>query len=140
MIDTHDLFHLLHQRVRFVTKEFNQQLSAHGLYHSQWAIMYCLERFGPMTQTAIWKYLNVEAPTVTRTITRMENNDWVMRRQGGDKRERVVELTERAKKKYEQVNQAVYQYEQETISRLTPGEVDQFYSILQKLGPEGGEG
>lgn len=99
--------------------------------------MYCLERFGPMTQTAIRKYLHVEAPTITRTITRMEKNQWVVRRQGGDKRERVIELTDKAKEKFAQVNQAVYAFEQETISELTREEVEQFYDILQKLGPGG---
>ncbi len=32
-----------------------------------------------MTQKEIWSYLNVEAPTVTRTIKRLEENGWIQR-------------------------------------------------------------
>ena len=37
-----------------------------------------------MTQKEIWQYLNVEAPTVTRTIVRLEESGWINRREGTD--------------------------------------------------------
>ncbi len=43
-----------------------------------------------MTQTDIWKYVNVEAPIVTRTIAKMEENGSIVHQQGEDKRERII--------------------------------------------------
>ncbi|MBM7553071.1 MarR family winged helix-turn-helix transcriptional regulator [Thalassobacillus pellis] len=137
--DTHSVFHLLHQQVRMITKEFNNQLSDHGLYHSQWSIIFCLEKFGSMTQTDIWKYLNVEAPTITRTLTRMEKNGWVIRTQGEDRRERLIELTESAHEKFKEVNRAVYEFEQDMVKGMSSEELKQFYHLLKKIGPKGEE-
>ncbi|UZM96996.1 MarR family transcriptional regulator [Lysinibacillus sp. MHQ-1] len=43
-----------------------------------------------MTLTQIWKYLNVEAPSITRAITRLETLGWVERLDGEDKREKKL--------------------------------------------------
>ncbi|MFD1039606.1 MarR family winged helix-turn-helix transcriptional regulator [Virgibacillus byunsanensis] len=136
-INNRDIFHLLNQRVRFFTKVMNNRLSDHGLYTSQWSIIYCLERFGPMTQTAIWKYLNVEAPTVTRTLSRMQKSGWIVRKLGDDKRERVIELTVDAKKKFSQVQQTMDVFENEMLVDFTTEEKIQLHELLQKLGSKG---
>ncbi|MFG6120356.1 MarR family winged helix-turn-helix transcriptional regulator [Thalassobacillus sp. B23F22_16] len=137
--ETRELFHLLNQRVRLITKEVNNVLSDHGLYHSQWSIIFCLDQFGPMTQTAIWKYLNVEAPTVTRTLSRMEKNGWIKRKQGEDKRERVIEMTDAAKQKFTAVNEAVDQVEKEMAHPLSSEEIQHLQHLLRKLGATEGE-
>ncbi|WP_062440665.1 MarR family winged helix-turn-helix transcriptional regulator [Thalassobacillus devorans] len=137
--ETRELFHLLNQRVRLITKEVNNVLSDHGLYHSQWSIIFCLDQFGPMTQTAIWKYLNVEAPTVTRTLSRMEKNGWIIRKQGEDKRERVIEMTDAAKQKFTAVNEAVDQIEKEMAHPLSSEEIQHLKHLLRKLGATEGE-
>jgi MarR family transcriptional regulator for hemolysin len=69
-----------------------------------------------MTQKEIWSYLNVEAPTVTRTIKRLEENGWVQRRQGEDKREKLVVLTKEAEKKYEEINVKMLKFEEELLA------------------------
>ncbi|WP_188456769.1 MarR family winged helix-turn-helix transcriptional regulator [Virgibacillus oceani] len=131
-----NLFHLLNQRVRYLSKEINSRLLDHGLYASQWSIIFCLEKYGPMTQTAIWKYLNVEAPTVTRTLSRMEKSGWVVRKQGEDKRERVIELTKEARQKFTQIQQATDQVEREMVACLSAEEKEQLYLLLKKLGTD----
>lgn len=136
-INNRNLFHTLNQRVRFLTKEMNERLNDHGLYNSQWSIIFCLERFGPMTQTAIWHYLNVEAPTVTRTLSRMEQSGWIVRKQGNDKRERIIELTAAAKQKFVEIEQTVSDLEQEMVKSLSPNEQEQLQKLLQKLGSKG---
>src|SRR5690625_7750079 len=95
-----EIFHLMNQRTRYFAKELNNRLNDHDLFASQWSIIFCLYRYGVMTQTEIWKYLNVEAPTMTRTLSRMEKNGWIIRKQGEDKRERVIELTDFAKQEF----------------------------------------
>ncbi|MCI2455296.1 MarR family winged helix-turn-helix transcriptional regulator, partial [Listeria monocytogenes] len=67
----------IHQGARLLSKKANEALAAYDLYMSQWTVLFCLDTFGPKTQKDIWTYLNVEAPTITRTVTRLEANGWV---------------------------------------------------------------
>lgn len=136
-INNRNLLHLLNQRMRFFAKEINNRLIDHGLYASQWSIIFCIERFGPMTQTEIWKYLNVEAPTVTRTLSRMEKSEWIIRKHGSDKRERVIELTKEAKQKFKVVQQTMDEFDAEMLERLSLDEKEQLQILLHKLGPSG---
>lgn len=136
-INNRNLLHLLNQRTRLLAKEVNNRLSDHGLYASQWSIIFCIERFGPMTQTAIWKYLNVEAPTVTRTLSRLEKNGLIVRKQGNDRRERVIELTEQAKQKFLTVRQTMDEFEEDMLAGLSSAEKEQLQLLLQKVGTSG---
>lgn len=136
-ITNQNLIHMLNQQSRLLAKEVNQRLSDHELYASQWSIIFCIDRFGPMTQTTIWKYLNVEAPTVTRTLSRMENSGWIVRKQGDDKRERVIELTEEARQKFTSIKQTMDQFELEMLAGLTLKEKEQLQYLLSKIGTSG---
>lgn len=135
MNDLNHLFHELHQTVRFVSKEVNDRLQGHGLYQSQWSILFCLKRFGPMTQTELWRYLNVEAPTVTRTLERLEKNRWILRCKGTDKRARIVQLTEKAVQELPSIEKTISHFENDMTSGLTPAEQEQLLVLLRKVGP-----
>ncbi|MDT8860120.1 MarR family transcriptional regulator [Alkalihalobacillus sp. MEB130] len=133
-MDTSVLLHTLNQKARLSSKELNEHLQEFGLYSSQWVILYILHQKGTMTQTDIWQYLKVEAPTITRTLVRMESNGWIHRRQGKDKRERLIELTDMAHDKLPLVNERLKQFEQSYVSQLSEQEQQQLLSLLKKLG------
>lgn len=133
-MDNHTLVHLLNQRARLLAKEVNIHLKDHRLYHSQWSVLFCLHQFGPMSQTDIWKYLNVEAPTITRTLVRMEKNGWIIRTPGEDKRERIIQLSDDAKNKFPFIKQTIHTLETEMLSDLTSEEKKQLHYLLSKIG------
>lgn len=132
-----DVFHRLQQKSRYVTKLINAGLKDHGLFMSQWSILFCLGKFGPMTQTEIWTYLNVEAPTTTRTLERMEKSGWIIRSQGKDKRERIIELSESAKAIFGEIIESVETIEDKLLKEFTDTEKAQLYELLGKIGPLG---
>ena len=134
MENTNKLFHTLYRKTRFMTKELNEQLQKHDLYSSQWSILYCLKINGPMTQSDIWRYLVVEAPTVTRTLVKLEESGWVKRTQGSDKRERLVSLTDKAIQHLPAVEDEVKSFEQRMVKSLSNEEKDYFFHLLNKLG------
>ncbi|WP_034333694.1 MarR family transcriptional regulator [Bacillus sp. J37] len=125
---------MLYQQTRHMTKEVNEYLQKHGLYSSQWSILYCLKSNGPMTQSDIWRYLNVEAPTITRTLVKLEESGWVKRTPGSDKRERLVSLTEKALDLLPEVEQDVKNFEQTMVANLKDDEQELLYTLLKKLG------
>lgn len=128
------LFHEIHQKSRLSVKEVNDALKEFGLYSSQWSILFCLKQFGPMTQKGIWQYLNVEAPTVARTVQRLEETGWVMRKEGEDKRERIVHLSERAEGKVKEIERRIVGVEEKLLTSLSEEEQRQLMELLQKIG------
>lgn len=130
-----DIFHLLQQKNRYIKKRMDTGLKDHHLYMSQWSILFCLDKFGPMTQTGIRTYLHVEAPTITRTLERMEQNGWIIRKQGDDKRERIIELTVTAAETLSTVIKDVGEMEEELLRHFSNTEKEQLYSLLQKIEP-----
>ncbi|MBD0407242.1 MarR family transcriptional regulator [Bacillus sp. 1021] len=124
------LIHQINQCARLITKKANERLEPFGLYSSQWSILYCLKTIGPMTQKEIWSYLNVEAPTVTRTIKRLEENGWIQREQGEDKREKLVVLTKEAELKYDCINQEMLKFEEDMLAYFQDGDKEAFSEFL----------
>ncbi|MEO4052854.1 MarR family transcriptional regulator [Solibacillus sp. CAU 1738] len=127
------LFHMLFQQQRVLINKLNDVLKEYDLFHAQWTILFVLHEQGPMTLTAIWKYLNVEAPTVTRTVARLEQLGWVKRETGFDKREKIVDLTTKALTAFPVIESSIIQFEEEMVKGLNESEQQQLIALLQKM-------
>ncbi|MBM7699797.1 MarR family winged helix-turn-helix transcriptional regulator [Kurthia huakuii] len=123
----------LFQTNRSISQQLNEVLKPFELFHSQWTILYLLQRQGAMTLTDIWQQLHVEAPTVTRTVNRLEVLGWVERRQGADQRAKIIALTAWADEKLPAVAAAVKQYEMRISQHLCADEQQQLLHLLQKM-------
>ncbi|MDN7243217.1 MarR family transcriptional regulator [Planococcus sp. N028] len=133
------LFHEIHQKSRLSVKEVNEVLKEFDLYSSQWSILFCLKQLGAMTQKEIWQYLHVEAPTVTRTLVRLEQSGWIVRREGKDKRERIVDLSDQAEQLMPKIEQRVIELEEKLLSGLTDEEQQQLVALIKKIGAQPSE-
>ena len=129
------LFHEIHQKSRMAIKEVNEVLKEYELYSAQWSILFCLKQFGPMTQKEIWQYLNVEAPTVTRTLSKLEESGWAERKEGTDKRQRIVRLTAKAESRVAEIEERVTLLENDMLSDLSQDEQRRLMGLLKKIKP-----
>ncbi|WP_087945501.1 MarR family winged helix-turn-helix transcriptional regulator [Paenisporosarcina sp. TG20] len=127
------IFHEINQTSRLTIKEVNETLKEFGLYSAQWSILFCLNRFGSMTQTEIQSYLHVEAPTITRTLVKLEDRKLISRLAGKDKRERTVHLTNEAESLIPQIKSRVDLIEKKMLASLSKVELQQL-SLLKKVG------
>ena len=127
------LFHLFFQQNRYLVNKLNEVLKPHGLYSSQWSVLFLLHQNGPMSLTAIWKYLNVEAPTVTRTVNRLETLGWVERLDGLDKREKIISLTKKGLEQFAPIEASVRSFEQEIERKLSQEDQELLKEILKKM-------
>ncbi|WP_075618663.1 MarR family winged helix-turn-helix transcriptional regulator [Paenisporosarcina indica] len=134
---TNTIFHDIHQKSRLSMKEVNEALKEFGLYSAQWSLLFCLNRLGSMTQTEIWQYLNVEAPTVTRTLVKLEERKLIIRKEGKDKRERIVQLTEHAKDLIPRIETRIEKLEQTMLQALSEEERIQLAFLLNKISGSG---
>ncbi|WP_339215879.1 MarR family transcriptional regulator [Solibacillus sp. FSL W8-0372] len=121
------------QQNRYLVNKLNEVLKPHGLYSSQWSILYLLHQNGPMSLTSIWKYLNVEAPTVTRTVNRLESLGWVERLYAMDKREKMIFLTKKGLEQFPPIEASVRSFEQEIEKKLTYEDQELLKGILKKI-------
>jgi MarR family transcriptional regulator for hemolysin len=128
------LFHELHQKARLSIKEVNEALKEYDLFSAQWSILYSLNKFGALTQTEIWQYLNVEAPTVTRTLVKLEQRKLITRNEGKDKRERIVQLTEEAQNLIPKIEKRIAEVEQQLLSSLSAEDLEQLTKLLKQIG------
>lgn len=128
------LFHELHQKARLSIKEVNEALKEYDLFSAQWSILYSLNTFGALTQTEIWQYLNVEAPTVTRTLVKLEQRKLITRNEGKDKRERIVQLTEEAQSLIPEIEKRIAEVEQQLLSSISAEDLDQLTKLLKQIG------
>ncbi|GEK33036.1 MarR family winged helix-turn-helix transcriptional regulator [Kurthia sibirica] len=126
-------FHNLLQKTREFTTGANHVLKKHDLFSAQWSVLFTIEKHGVMTLTEIWKYLNVEAPTTTRTVNRLVDRGLLQHEPGEDRRLKRVSLTQAGKDKYDEVKKEIEQYENNFAKGLTKEEVAQFELLLQKL-------
>ncbi|MEK4385530.1 MarR family transcriptional regulator [Solibacillus sp. FSL W7-1464] len=127
------LFHTFFQQNRYLVNQLNDVLKQHGLFSSQWTVLFLLHQNGPMTLTAIWKYLDVEAPTVTRTVTRLETLGWVERVQGADKREKMIDLTSKAMEHFPQIEASVVSFEEKMTKNLSEEDQALLIHLLKKM-------
>src|SRR5699024_5227750 len=98
-----------------------------------WSILYCLEQFGPMTQTEIKDYLLVEAPTITRTIEKLEQNGWITRTPGKDKRARIITISEAGKTDLKPIIEQDGNMEATLLQHFSTEEKATLYHLLQKI-------
>lgn len=108
-------------------------MSPMGLYSSQWGIILCLHYRSALTQVQLSNYLNVEAPTITRTLTRLEEMGWIIRSEGDDKRERYVSLSPQAIERFPEWLQAASELETVALRDLDEEELATFNRVLKKM-------
>ena len=125
--------HKVNQLARSFTKKLNEKISPLGLYSSQWAIVVYLYEKKQCTQIELSQYLMVEAPTITRTLARMEEMGWVTREYGNNKREKHIKLTEKAYEMFIKWNAVSDNIEVDAKKDISKDELDIFNNVLEKM-------
>ncbi|MFC0470383.1 MarR family winged helix-turn-helix transcriptional regulator [Halalkalibacter kiskunsagensis] len=125
--------HVVNQLARKFKKKLDEQISPLGLYSSQWAIIYYLADKEKVNQIEISHYLNVEAPTITRTLTRLEEEGWIKRESGQDRRERFVMLTQKAREKYDELFKTSQVMETEASAGISENELFIFRRVIEQM-------
>ncbi|KAF0820634.1 MULTISPECIES: MarR family winged helix-turn-helix transcriptional regulator [unclassified Cytobacillus] len=128
-----EFFHSINQFTRHFSKVLNESLVPLGLYAAQWTIIYRLKTGGASTQKDISSYLGVEAPTMTRTLARLEKSGWITRTAGKDKREKLISLTDAAILEYDNWLAAVRSSESNILQNITEEEISTMIRLMAKM-------
>ncbi|QTD40049.1 MarR family winged helix-turn-helix transcriptional regulator [Sporosarcina sp. Te-1] len=79
---------------RPMLNEINAVLAEYRLFNSQWTILKLLFQDGDMTPAEIATKQQVEKPSVTKILQRLEELTYIEVRPGEDRREKWIRLTE----------------------------------------------
>ena len=97
-----DAEHALGRQLNFAAKSvrsyLEQRLAAAGASFAVWTALFALKTKGPLIQRELAGLLNVEGPTLTRHLARMEAEGLIDRhRTSTDRRAALVRLTDAAR-------------------------------------------
>ncbi|MFP7295596.1 MarR family winged helix-turn-helix transcriptional regulator [Neobacillus niacini] len=79
---------------RPLISRLNDLMSTYELSYSLWQVIFYIKNNGPSTLIEIANQYNVEKPTITRRVQRLEDLQIVKQIPSTNKREKVIQLTE----------------------------------------------
>lgn len=126
-------FHEQLQFSRSFRKELNERLKEIGLFHTQWLVLYCINLKESTTLVEISNYLDVEKPTISRTVKRLEEQGFIEALPSDDKRERRISLSQKGQMSFEKGYQIVTEYEARLIDNISENDLAVTLQTIQKL-------
>jgi DNA-binding MarR family transcriptional regulator len=129
-----DLNWLLH-RVGFALGSFLSDVVApHGLSVRTWVVLSTAASTPGMTQLALGTALGLDKTTVTAAIDRLERAELVARREApGDRRARVVDVTEAGRQLVEEVEKETSARQEALLSDVDRADLEGMIRTLQQL-------
>ncbi len=122
------------QAARSMRTVLSHNLASSGLYAGQDGVILALSQEGSMTPGQIAQKLGVKAPTMTRTIGRMEAQGFVERSAGdGDGRLTLVKLTEAGAQSVAHINTSLANCGARAIEGLSAKDVKNVVKLLRAI-------
>jgi MarR family transcriptional regulator, transcriptional regulator for hemolysin len=133
-----DVRHTVGRLLSFAAKaargDVEHRLSAAGSGFAVWTALYALRAKGPLIQRELAALLNVEGPTLTRRLARMEAQGLVERhRTSADRRAAEVRLTPAGEAAYDRLASLVAASGATLLRGFSPREAEEFAGYLSRV-------
>ncbi|MFJ7933291.1 MarR family winged helix-turn-helix transcriptional regulator [Sporosarcina sp. NPDC096371] len=111
----------------------NELLSPFELSYSLWQVIYYVKKNGPSTLVDISTYYEVEKPTITRRVHRLEELQIVKQIPGTDRREKIIQLTEAGEEMYQVCRKRITDLEKSIVEGISMEEQSVILQVLPKI-------
>lgn len=133
-----DAKHALGRQLNFAAKStrsyLEQHLASAGASFAVWTVLFALKTNGPLIQRELAELLNVEGPTLTRHLARMESEGLIGRRRtSADRRAAIVRLTDAGEAMHARLSGIVAASGDIVLKGFTPGEMEEFLRYLTRV-------
>ena len=118
---------------RPLISKLNDLLSEYDLSYSLWQIIFYVKKNGSSTLVDISNYYHVEKPTITRTVHRLEEKRLVKQIPGKDRREKIIQLTDKGEEIYQVCRRKITELESEIMNGIQEEEQLLTYQTLPKI-------
>lgn len=111
----------------------NELLSPFELSYSLWQVIYYVKHAGPSTLVDISTYFEVEKPTITRRVHRLENLQIVKQIPGTDRREKIIQLTDIGEEIYQVCRGKITDLEKSVMEGIPKEKQSVLFQLLPEL-------
>ncbi|MNI19329.1 putative HTH-type transcriptional regulator [compost metagenome] len=116
------LFYAYAMMYRPYINQLNAELSPFSLSSPYWSIMHRIVNEGPQTISDISIRQNVEKPTITKMVQRLGELGYVEAVSGDDKRTRFIQLTDKGREVFDQVQLKLDIFQKELAEDMSEDE------------------
>lgn len=127
------LFHQLSMLHKPYIDRLNEILGRYNLNSPQWTILYILFNYGPHTLVEISKYQSIEKPSITRTVSSLEKQGYLIAFPSLDKRKKNIQLTDQGSGLYKVVRKEIDDFQLGKLTGITADEQEQCLNILERI-------
>ena len=119
---------------RLTRGQLATRLLEHGLYAGQEQVLFTLDEHGPLSLAELAEKLDIRAPTITKTVTRMEAQGFLSRATSrDDARSTIIALTPEGRRVLKTSRQIVADIEAKIFSALTGSNCESFSKMLDMV-------
>ena len=115
-----------------ITK-LNELLAVYDLSYSLWQVIVYVKNNGPATLVDISSNYNVEKPTITRRVQRLEESQLVKQIASKDRREKIIQLTELGEEVYKACRKDITELENSVMEGIPQEEQVAIFQVLPKI-------
>jgi MarR family transcriptional regulator, transcriptional regulator for hemolysin len=108
-------------------------MSTYELSYSLWQVIFYIKNHGSSTLVDISNYYQVEKPTITRRVHRLEELEIVKQIPGKDRREKIIQLTERGEQIYMECRKKITDLEHSMMDGINQEEQITTFNTLPKI-------
>ncbi len=101
---------------RAITRMYDEQLQPCGLRASQLAVLWATGALGPATVQSIARTISMDQSTLIRNLRLLERDSLVAIAPGADRRERIVRITAKGRRRFERA-MPLWEQAQNHVSR-----------------------
>jgi MarR family transcriptional regulator, transcriptional regulator for hemolysin len=123
---------------RLIMRRFEERLRPHGFGMAYLPVVFALAESGPLLQKDLLRRVEIEQPTMTALLARMER-DGVVRRaaNSADRRSQLILLTAKARSRLARVQAAMLGVVEEAMAGVSPSAravlMDALRSVVENL-------
>jgi len=111
----------------------NKLLGEYELSYSLWQVIFYVHHSGPCTLVEISKYYEVEKPSITRMVQKLEERGIVEQIPGKDRREKVIRTTAAGEEVYQICRKKITALEYEVMKGIPEAEQQAVFAALPKI-------
>ncbi|NHM33038.1 MarR family winged helix-turn-helix transcriptional regulator [Neobacillus terrae] len=118
---------------RPLISKLNELLDDYDLSYSLWQVIFYVKNNGPSTLVDISGHYNIEKPTITRNVQRLQEKLLLEVVPGKDKREKIIKLTSRGEEIYKACREKITELEYKVMMDITKEEQTAAFDVLPKI-------